>query len=128
MSRNRMEMGDVVQVAKLVGGERAGFDEEEEGDRTIDMVKGKVVYDQAADARNFQGLMTLDQIKEKRGRIENGEGEFASEREKMAKAKKVDDILAAKEARVSHIPLAVQCIPIQPKCNSLFDQSGVDCL
>lgn len=116
MSRNRMEMGDVVQVAKLVGGERAGFDEEEEGDRQIDMVKGSVVYDQAADARNFQGLMTLDQIKEKRGRIENGEGEFASESEKIAKAKKVDDILAAKEARVSLRFTPLISIGIGPLC------------
>ena len=125
MSRNRMEMGDVVQVAKLVGGERAGFDEEEEGERTIDMVKGKVVYDQAADARNFQGLMTLDQIKEKRGRIENGEGEFASESEKMAKAKKVDDILAAKEARVGQSLPAVQYIPFQSQCTNLLNHSGL---
>lgn len=96
MSRNRMEMGE----PKLVGGERAGFDEEEEGDRQIDMVKGKVLYDAVADAKNFQGLMTLDQIRDKRSRIEGGEGEFATETQKAAKAKKIDDVFAAKEAKV----------------------------
>eukprot|EP00284_Hemiselmis_tepida_P004998 CAMPEP_0174948540 /NCGR_PEP_ID=MMETSP1355-20121228/89295_1 /TAXON_ID=464990 /ORGANISM="Hemiselmis tepida, Strain CCMP443" /LENGTH=115 /DNA_ID=CAMNT_0016196057 /DNA_START=72 /DNA_END=416 /DNA_ORIENTATION=+ len=94
---------------QLVGGERAGFDEEEEEDRSITMVaqSGSGTYDAKADAKHFAGLMTLDQIKAKRSRLESGE-EFDDEATKAAKAKKMDDIHAAKEAQARAARMAAK--------------------
>ena len=109
-----------IREPKLTGGERAGFDEDE-GDRSISMVSSSSgAYDAKADAKHYQGLMTLDQIKAKRSRIESGE-EFESEAIKAAKAKKVDDILAAREAQVRS-PLHYEAPP-EHSCDALLSCS-----
>jgi len=71
---------------------------DEEETREIAMVKGgRSIYDERTDAKHYAGLMTLDQIKSKRSRIESGE-EFENQEEKAARAAKIDAAVAKKEA------------------------------
>lgn len=57
-------------------------------------------YDQAREGRAYAGLMSLEQIRAKRARIESGE-EYEDTKAKAQRQEKLDVIAAAKEEKVS---------------------------
>ena len=64
-------------------------------------------YERARDSKLFAGLMSLDEIKAKKARIESGE-EFEGAAAKAARMRRADAELAAQERMVS----------INPKCTA----------